>query len=1230
MADRFSLLYRFLLDPDTNTWVDLTPQVNSLQTSITQNICSTAFKSTKDEATFVMPETPLFDAYGNETPKKKLIDKILSGDDILVQINAPGPVDVMWDDQNVQWDGENVQWTGSVRRFTGYVDRSSISLRSYPLPPNLTVRLYDVSVLHLDDKVDRYITLENKKISQIVAALLTYAGYTDIGSTALDVADDETLEAFVVDKDNAKTYRQYIDDLLFEAGGYVLDFDEYGTANVIHLQWDGSVAPVRTIDNPMNAEGIQMKSAYLKEDGVSVKWATLTWTGPDKMIYNADIQQGVDSDGNATGTKVPMDTFWPEGGETAPNYFQYQEERLDLPFFQNATKFKNDDISMIMAKDIYAQIDALRNGKPFSGWKYVDPTSWPAGDTWNDKYGIPTNPCLWPTKAFFLLFNPQWSEVIPNGTENPRAEGWFVQTSPGVYTLTTDTEVDEYTTYYLGATYHIVDNPDPLAIPVGEHWYEESGGVYTPTDDLVVDPNKTYYYAEGGDADIIFFTIYGNVLYRSKINVVDMVGCKNPKEYSSTYIYNQSHAERFTQFYWHFLQTSRFQFSWSEPNRISALNDIVSVGIKGNSTTQKALIAGKTSKWINDNVEIISYTAVGVDVYSPADLVPITIVPSNPNTPVQPITKTKLATFATTPSYTLAQWENFGTEGLFQSWEITNQSDFSVGDVALIQGVISDMEDIPVNLYMNVTVSEDDVISGTGIRIEYIPVTPSWSFSLSQDSFKRNLRYVAETPQSITASATVTGYDVTPSWTVIDMNTGNTVASGTGMTYTFTVAWDNAYTKGLKVQMSGTGMATVEKYLTVVDETDRDHDWGLWIPYAEGGINFPVPDHYTDASGILCAPVDGDYFVAQKSYFYSGASAGTPTSNPKAEGFYERMNGYLPGIYVATEDTSIDPGKTYYKTGGTSVLFKEGVPYIYDNNSWHNEMQANAANSGRLMRCLGNVLSDANVQPSTAALYAWFENLVAKNAVLENLVAMFLQVGPGTGLAGSGFRFRALNDDGNGVPVFDVYYGDKKVFQIDVTSGDILFGGGMIYHAASDTIEANNAVFNGIQINNTNGGEANFGSAIFQQQNPSVASYTAGSSAQGSTFFNAITAVYGVTTPGGNTESYSQWFACVVNSSVSGASNARFVRQVRLQRDPPFAIAYKGVEFADANYNLIPALKTLDYSQGGTDVDPFASADTVGFYYGGNIMKFVGLPTSSTGLTSGRVWNDGGTLKIVT
>lgn len=79
----------------------------------------------------------------------------------------------------------------------------------------------------------------------------------------------------------------------------------------------------------------------------------------------------------------------------------------------------------------------------------------------------------------------------------------------------------------------------------------------------------------------------------------------------------------------------------------------------------------------------------------------------------------------------------------------------------------------------------------------------------------------------------------------------------------------------------------------------------------------------------------------------------------------------------------------------------------------------------------------------------------------EAMVAANIQAGSGTGAAGSGFRFRAMDDDYSlagspKVPVFDVMMGDKVLFKVDVTSGYIYFGEHFWYDPADGAIHTPN------------------------------------------------------------------------------------------------------------------------------------------------------------------------------
>jgi hypothetical protein len=75
----------------------------------------------------------------------------------------------------------------------------------------------------------------------------------------------------------------------------------------------------------------------------------------------------------------------------------------------------------------------------------------------------------------------------------------------------------------------------------------------------------------------------------------------------------------------------------------------------------------------------------------------------------------------------------------------------------------------------------------------------------------------------------------------------------------------------------------------------------------------------------------------------------------------------------------------------------------------------------------------------------------------EALVAANIQAGEGTDAPGSGFRFRALDDDYSQggapkVPIFDVTYHGVVIFRINPSSGEIFFGENFIYDPVTQSI----------------------------------------------------------------------------------------------------------------------------------------------------------------------------------
>ena len=494
MASRYNLKYEYSID-SRKTWTEITDFVDSAQTEITYNLCSTEFKSAKDKASFYLPAT---DSDAKETFMQALYDV----DTIYVRIS---------------------QKSDSTLLFLGIVDKTSLSIRSVPLAPSLTISLEDISSAKLDDEVDVNVSLWDEEsnrltVSRVVRYLVTLAGY-EYTTNTIRSNEEVILPCFVIDKDNAKTYREYIDTLLFEVGGYVLDFNTEGKADIVRLDWsDANSKYARAVDNVRTSNGISTKTSVLKNDGIKVTWATIAESAKDQVVYQDSISRSTDDSGYLVGDDVVNGGYWPDDGDITATYQEFSADFLDKPYLIQDSRKKNEDLTILAVKDVYAYIQATdKDHKAFTNWTYPVLPS----------LGMEKNPAIWPTKAWYLLRNDSGSTV-----------------------------------------------------------------------------------------NLQFFNLYGTVVYRSKINeMMTPESTKDPKEYTSTYIYESAHAKRFSQFYWHFLNTTRFISDWKEINN-GTLGEVVRLTHKGMTFGQDALVVSKKVKWLNYDTQDVSLTAVGISEYN--------------------------------------------------------------------------------------------------------------------------------------------------------------------------------------------------------------------------------------------------------------------------------------------------------------------------------------------------------------------------------------------------------------------------------------------------------------------------------------------------------------------------------------------------------------------------------------------------------------------------------------
>lgn len=532
---KYGIIYWYSTD-NGNDWIEFTDIVQTPTLKIEQFLCSTEFKSAIDTCSFTIPEIT--------SPIKQQLLSVLVDNSVDVLIKIVKEID-------------------NTVLFFGVVDRSSISVTSTSLPSKIDITCRDLTFLFLDKKIDQEYVFFGKKVSYIVNYLINASGMqaqggeTAIASVLNANGDDYELMAFAIDKDDGDTYRSYIDTLLFECGGYVLNCLPNRNLEVRRLPWDAiannsTFQGFRDVDNYISKTGVSTKSNILKEDGVKVKWSTVKETEDNnQQVYNAQINLTDTEDGTwKNGVIVPPKGFFPVDGDVSPAWFEYESSFLDKPYLLKDSRKQNKDLSIIATRNHSLNITAWKsNGEqmPMDDWQ-------PFPVVVNEdlvEMGVTNNPQFLNKKAFAVVQNNYSVEYKPSfmGNTGKRKPTWRVK--------------------------------------------------------------------DDGEIDLHVFNIRARVTYRDKINTLYLPSdCREPKEYTSTYIYDKNHAIKFSRFYWNFLRTSRYITTWSELNG-GNLAEIVRLSHKGSNFNQYGLVVSKSLTFLSPKTMSVALTSVGLDAIEP-------------------------------------------------------------------------------------------------------------------------------------------------------------------------------------------------------------------------------------------------------------------------------------------------------------------------------------------------------------------------------------------------------------------------------------------------------------------------------------------------------------------------------------------------------------------------------------------------------------------------------------
>ena len=370
-----TLGYYFSLD--NASWQDVGRLINTKNTTIQQNLCTTEFKSAVDTASIQL--IPAADT----TLWASVLSLLMENDRIYAKITSVA--------------GEIL--------FYGVVDKSNIDIESKKIPSSCSISLSDVSTIYLDKTPSSFFVIREKKISEIVFAILDDIGMPYSSVSPITTEDDVTLPSYVIDPDDSDDYRALIDTLLFEHGGYVLNTTANGEAEIVALQWKDNSEEKEVVAGLVET-GVKTSTAILDEDGLDLTYYTLN-TKENQVVYmGITSMSSATTSGLVSDTDIEADYYYPEDGDLEATYEEYDDSYLDRAYNLKVNRKKNDDLAIVDVTDAVLSC---------GGYKYkgsgeneeLDYSKYYSGADLFDfpvlsGIGMTNNPVYYPTKAWIL------------------------------------------------------------------------------------------------------------------------------------------------------------------------------------------------------------------------------------------------------------------------------------------------------------------------------------------------------------------------------------------------------------------------------------------------------------------------------------------------------------------------------------------------------------------------------------------------------------------------------------------------------------------------------------------------------------------------------------------------------------------------------------------------------------------------------------------------------------
>lgn len=847
--------------------LDVSAICSSLNTSTTDARCTKDFTSATSPASFTIGWTPdkVHDIYdGTLIDRQALYKRAIALLLLSVETKSEAKVTIMTDDRR------------SIV-YRGYIDPSDISISrsGNPGPMEISCRDYTTD---LDRRIGLNLVWRGRSVNRIVDDLLSLA-YTDTGHAFVgtgdidngtllgrpnlsggtwegmqesetvysivgtrnlvsDLPDTASVAHFVVTDGDETTYREAIDTLLRECGGYVLHYihssNRFEIVKAIPDEVDDS--QIRTVSY-MAEGGVTTRTGVYGHDGILLKWPTMETKEGDN-VYSEDITLEYQGEGQPIGVILPNGAYHPTDGDITPTRQEYRKG--DADYATGASRRENGDLSLLYAEDarlvVVSKAVAMTNRGPVADMDAL-PTDPVLGDyayvTSLSEYRV-YNGSAWVYTATPSLGSDGKGSVyvdqgdIPTYSDLPASatEGWFF--------TCTDT----------GHQWCFMDG----------QWQRKTGLLLFPelhTADVdMTDDNPAFYprsmwalgcNRSGGLVNLQIFSVTATSVARTKVNRTTFPAIvRDPDEVEATYITDSESAEAYALWLYNSRRIACTTATWTEwdgqKTPLSVLGERVKVEFMPGTEAVFCVIQ-IDAQAVTRRSRSFRVTALMVSGFeSVFNGKHETTVPS---TPVEVRRAVDSAvTYASSTSGTV------------------------------VPSVWSDARTIVPGKYLwtrTVTTFSDGTES-TSYTVTYNGTEAKvFSFSLDRQTYQRNMR-LSGNQSAIAITQDIQGYTgLVLSWSCyVDGTLDNSLLDSPSAPTCLNIPYRNAYSK-VKVTMSASGGSLVcEREISVVDVTQDGN--GMYLGELSALPTTPsVGDMY----------IEGDYFLASSDFTGTDSQAYT-------------------------------------------------------------------------------------------------------------------------------------------------------------------------------------------------------------------------------------------------------------------------------------------------------------------------------------------------------------------